>query len=165
MILALFLFRIDLVRIVNHRAIRTHLMTAKNIWIVLLLTGAIGIVGCEKKAGQTLPTRSPLPATTPEDHPEHLLQQEARFMELQQQELEIQDTAWLSQKDSHPAEAAKMRFEPVRRPGNAIVLAEQERARTGFQPDDDFSLDAAIQMGELLRKERPPLPPLDERAL
>ena len=148
----------------------------KNFLNGLLLIVAICIVGCEKKTEQTLPTRSPLGSTptgvnpNPDDlfRREAQLQEEARKIAFGQQDVEKtqeDETTQQSQNDNPSVEAVKMRFEPIRRPRNPIVLAEQERARTGFQSGDDFSLDAAIQMGELLRKEWPKLPPLDERAL
>jgi len=135
-------------------------MTMKNIGIGWLLLGAMCLVGCGKKTEQSLPSSHPLPDLTPQMVDQ--LSKDAKRIEEARLENE---TAESSQNNNPPVETVKMRFEPARRPGSPVVLAEQERARTGFHPGDDFSLDAAIQMGQRLRKEWPPLPPLDERAL
>ena len=140
-------------------------MTTENIWVGLLLFGAVGMIGCEKKTEQTLPESHSRfvenPVTAPSEHlfpPEKDTEEAPEGQTLQQ-----------AQDDSPAAESvvesAKIRFGLIRRPGSPIILAERERTRTGFQPGDDFSRDAAIQMGELLRKEWPELQPLDERAL
>jgi hypothetical protein len=128
--------------------------TSNPILLGLLLLGAVCLFGSEKKAEQTLPTlrgldsASEIPYYQPEFHLSKI-----------KESPEEPDSATMS------PTAVKVRFEPIRNPGSTIVLAERERARTGFQPGDDFTLDAAIQMGELLRKEWPKLPPLDERKL
>jgi len=147
-------------------------MTTKKIWIGLLILGSMCFVGCDKKAEQTIPTLSPLPdggnPVNQEAWDAQSKEMEARKIALEQQDTEETregETTQQPQNDSPLIETAKMRFEPPRRLSSSVVLAEQERARTGFQHGDDFSLDAAIQLGELLRKEWPKLPPLDERAL
>lgn len=131
--------------------------------IGLLLLGTICLSGCEKKDEQTLPVLHPSvredqnlplpsvpePTSLPED---------GNVLE-DKNVPEDPDTV------SVPRDAVKIRFEPIRNPGGPVILAEQERTRTGFQPGDDFTLDAAMALGELLRKEWPQLPPLDERAL
>ena len=138
----------------------SFMTTGKNIGIGLLLLGAMCLVGCGKKTEQTLPGHAGSNFGSDSSQPEFPLPVPSHDA------LETPDDETSQQQnDSPPIEAVKMRFEPSRRLSRSIVLAEQERTRTGFQPGDDFSLEAAIQMGQLLRKEWPPLPPLDERAL
>ncbi|MCL2117873.1 MAG: hypothetical protein FWH27_05535 [Planctomycetaceae bacterium] len=134
--------------------------TSRDILIGLLLLGVMCLFGCKKKTEQTLP----LP-----QHSVAEVQQEQQHLPPGLFEpassLDAEDAP--EEQDNVPPDpgTVKTRFEPLRNPGTPVVLAEQERKRTGFQPGGDFSLDAVVSMGELLRKEWPQLPPLDERAL
>jgi hypothetical protein len=130
----------------------------KNVLIGLLFLGAISVVGCKKNNEPSLPgfpQKSDVVPSLP-------IQPESPQPDVP---TEAEESVERETADTIPQPEAKTRFEPIRRPGSPIILAERERERTGFQPGDDFSLDVAIPMGELLRKEWPELPPLDERAL
>jgi len=131
----------------------------------LLLLAVLWTVGCGKKNEQ-MPDRGDTFGVTPAVPqpmvPQDTLPQDA--VVLQDVAEAVQDSDTQRGQSAEP-ETVKMRFEPVRNPGPPVVLAEKERERTGFQPGDVFSLDAAIAMGKLLCKEWPQLPPLDERVL
>ena len=136
--------------------------TMKKNGIGLLLLAAMCFADCGKKVEQAIPDpASEFDVSQNTSQPEFPLPVPFQGVE----ETQDDETARPLQNDNPPVETVKTRFEPIRRPGSPIVLAERDRARTGFQSGDDFSLDAAIQTAELLRKEWPPLPPLDERAL
>ena len=75
------------------------------------------------------------------------------------------ENASVSQQPDIVKPPEKMRFEPIRQPGGPLKLAMQQREQNGYKPGDDFTLDQAIEMGQLLRKEWPQLPPLDEQSL
>ena len=131
--------------------------SSRNLLFGLLLLGAICFPGCLKKSEQTLPPPRQF-ADEVQDHPLPGIEEPSHSFE-------TEDLPQEPDAVPIPSPAVKTRFEPIRNPGRPIVLAEQERTRNIFQPGDDFTLDAAIAMGELLRKEWPQLPPPDERAL
>ena len=75
------------------------------------------------------------------------------------------DNASISQQPDVAKTPEKMRFVPIRQLSGPLVLATQQREQNGFKPGDEFSFEQAIEMGKLLRKEWPQLPPLDEQSL
>ena len=125
--------------------------------LTLLLVGAMCLFGCKKKTEQTHST----PRQSAETTQYHPLPAPSESIPSAEDEIDPEEP------DDIPVSqpVVKTRFEPTRNPRRPIILAEQERKRNGFQPGDDFSIEAAIAMGELLRKEWPQLPQLDERTL
>jgi hypothetical protein len=124
-------------------------MTRNGLIILLLLLSLV--VGC-KKEEQTLPQNPGMRDDIP-------------YFPKEPTSVSTTDHASSSQQPNIELPPKRVRFEPVRQPSGRIVSAMQQRERDGYKPGDGFSLEQAVEMGKLLRKNWPQQPPLDEQQL